>query len=221
MEDKIRQLKVVIVDDHKIIRDGLKAILQDGNIEVVGEAENGEKLLNTLESVTPDLVLLDINMPGLNGLELTPILLERYPDIKILILSMYNDNQFIARAIESGAMGYVLKSTGKDELLHAIQTAASGQPYVCMDISLDLVRKLSSHKELSDPKVVIEEYHLTPRELEVLKLIADGLTNAEIADKLFTSRRTVESHRQHLIEKTHSKNTATLIRFALSQGIID
>ncbi len=216
-----KSVKVILVDDHKIIRDGLKAILQDGNIEIIGEAENGDQLQKLLETTMPDLVLLDINMPGTNGLELTPLLLERYPDLKILILSMHGNDQYIAQAIECGAMGYVLKSTGKEELLHAIQTAATGQPYVSMDISLNLIRKLSNQRQLNDPRLAIAEHQLTPRELEVLKLIAEGYTNAEIADKLFTSRRTVESHRQHLIEKTQSKNTASLIRFAFTQGIIN
>jgi DNA-binding NarL/FixJ family response regulator len=220
-------IKIILVDDHKIIRDGISAILKDEeDIEIIGEAENGEELLQVLNSLQPDVVILDILMPGMSGYDAMLQLLHKYPAVKVLVLSMLNNEVNINKMLNAGALGYVLKNTGRQELVHAIKTVASGHPYIGMDISMAMLKKISRPRSVNrsnaTEKSKAGQSHsvLTPRELEVLKLIAEGYTNAEIAEQLFTSKRTIETHRQNLMEKIQAKNTATLIKYALSEGIV-
>jgi DNA-binding NarL/FixJ family response regulator len=216
-------VNIILADDHKIIRDGIKAFLrEDADINVIGEASNGNELLKTLSEVKPDVVLMDINMPEMDGFEATKAIKEQFPDIKVLILSMLDHENYVQKMLDAGAMGYTLKNTGKDELLYAIKMVAEGNRFICTDVALSFLNKLqngvpvtravSAEKKSSD---------LSAREVEVLRLIAEGMTNAEIADKLFTSKRTIESHRQNIIDKTQVKNTASLIKYALTNGLID
>jgi DNA-binding NarL/FixJ family response regulator len=211
--------RVILVDDHKIIRDGIQALLKDEkNIEVVGEAGNGEELLKLLEHTPADVVLMDMNMPVMDGFETTRHLKQHHPHLKVLVLTMLDSDRYVTKLIDAGASGYILKSAGKDELVHAIQVVSSGQSYICTEVSMALLRKMNSPEEAQEQKAGAS---LSKRELEVLKLIGEGFTNAQIADKLFTSKRTIESHRQNLIDKTNVKNTAALIKFAVSHGIIE
>lgn len=217
-------IKVVLADDHKIIRDGVKALLSnEPGIVVVGEAANGRELLDLLAWQAADVAVVDINMPGMDGLEATAQIKEKYAQIKVLILSMLDHENYINKMFDAGALGYLMKNTGKDEFVHAIRMVANGQKYLCTDIALNLLSKVSNHSHKSPVITHIKNTgnELSKREIEVLRLIADGLTNAEIADKLFTSKRTIESHRQNLLEKTQSNNTATLIRYAVSSGLVD
>jgi DNA-binding NarL/FixJ family response regulator len=215
-------IDIVLVDDHKIIRDGIKAFLNDDSgIRVVGEGANGNELLEILEQKHPDVLLMDINMPEMDGFEATKAVKEKYPDIKVLVLSMLDHEKYVNKMMEAGATGYALKNAGKDELLFAIKTVASGAKFICTDIGLSFMNKLQSNPQPLQITTEKKGAELSNREIEVLRNIAEGLTNAEIADKLFTSKRTIESHRQNIIEKTQVKNTAALIKYALTNGIID
>ncbi len=212
-------IRVFIVDDHTLIRDGLRTLLAaDPLFEVVGEAGNGQALLDQLPTVATDVVLLDLNMPVLDGLATTHRLRAEYPDLRILLLSMMTHERTIGEALAAGAHGYVLKNADKYEVVAALQGVASGKRFLCSEIGLGLLEKLlrqEFHNPALGPGVP-----LTHREREILQLVASGLTNQEIADKLFTSKRTVESHRQNLLEKTGVKNTAALVKYAMERGLL-
>jgi DNA-binding NarL/FixJ family response regulator len=217
-------IDVVLADDHKIIRDGIKALLtQDTGIRVVAEAANGSEVLEILSHTPVDVVVIDANMPVMDGFEATRHIHESYPDVRVLMLSMLDHESYISKGIEAGALGYILKNTGKEEIIHAIQMVAGGHRFICAEISFNLLKKFSTHSNSNKSVSFTDKLpgDLSKREVEVLQLIAEGYTNAEIAEKLFTSKRTVESHRQNLLDKTNSNNTATLIKYAVSQGLID
>lgn len=221
-EAQTKIINLVLVDDHKIIRDGIKAFLREDDINIVGEASNGKELLALVAEQQPDVVLMDMNMPEMDGLEATKALKAQLPDTKILILSMLDHEKYVNQILEAGAAGYALKNIGKDELINGIRLVANGQQFLSTDVALAFLKKLVH----SNPVTVFHTQEKKPsdlsaREIEVLKLIAEGMTNAEIADKLFTSKRTIESHRQNIIEKAQVKNTAALIKYALNNGIID
>jgi DNA-binding NarL/FixJ family response regulator len=217
-------VNIILADDHKIIRDGIKAFLrEDSEMNVIGEASNGNELLETLNTMKPDVVLMDINMPEMDGFEATKAIKEQYPDIKVLVLSMLDHEKYVQKMMDAGAMGYTLKNTGKDELLYAIKMVADGHKFISTDVALSFLNKLQNSTPavlFNQPAAEKKPSDLSAREIEVLKLIAEGMTNAEIADKLFTSKRTIESHRQNIIEKAQVKNTAALIKYALTHGII-
>lgn len=222
-------LKIVLADDHKIIRDGIKALLHgEPTLMVVGEASDGLELIELLSHIKDvDVALVDINMPRMDGFEVVEIIKAKYPSVKVLVLSMLDHENYVSRIMGSGAYGYILKNTGKEELTHAIHMVAKGSYYICTEISMNLLRRLRQVSYSSGSEAVAEPLpeksggNLSKREMEVLKLIAEGYTNAEIADKLFTSKRTIESHRQNLLEKTQSNNTATLIKYAIHNGLVE
>ncbi|MGI4885854.1 MAG: response regulator [Janthinobacterium lividum] len=212
-------IRVFIVDDHVLIRDGLRSLLADDPLfAVVGEAGNGQALLDQLPAVAADVVLLDLNMPVLDGLATTHRLRDEYPDLRILLLSMMTHERTIGEALAAGAHGYVLKNADKHEVVAALQVVVSGKRFLCSEIGLALLEKMLA-LEFSDPGAA-PGVPLTHREREILQLVAGGLTNQQIADKLFTSRRTVESHRQHLLAKTGAKNTPALIKYAMEQRLL-
>jgi len=213
-------IRVVLTDDHAIIRDGISSLLRDeAGLEVVGEAANGQQLLDFLETASADVVLLDLNMPIMDGFTTIGHLRRLHPQVKVLVLSMLDHERYVAQALEAGALGYALKNTGRTELIYAISSVANGQPFLCTAIGMALLRRLQTSEPVASeaPKTG----SLSKRELEVLRLIAEGMTNAEIADKLFTSKRTIETHRQNIIEKTQAKNTAALIKYAVSNGMLN
>lgn len=218
-------IQLILVDDHKIIRDGIRSMLRsETDITIVGEAANGHEVMNLLPNMPIDLVVMDINMPEMDGFETSLYIARHYPAVKVLVLSMLDHEKYVNRMLESGVRGYVLKNTGKDELLHAIRTVASGSIYIGSEIAVNLLKKSQSAPSfvpVVDKSATTEMVKLSKREMEVLQLMAEGYTNAEIADKLFTSKRTIESHRKNLLAKTEVKNTAALIRYALSKGIIE
>ncbi|QNH62676.1 response regulator [Hymenobacter sediminicola] len=213
-------IRVFLTDDHTILRDGIRALLSlQPDLEVVGEASNGEELLTMLPSTPTDVVLMDINMPVLDGFATMKRLHDEYPDLRVLVLSMLDHENYVHRMLEAGATGYVLKNADITEITHGIRTVAAGRPFLCTEVGLDMLYKLvrnvaAPHENRG------KSGDLSKRELEVLRLIAEGLTNAEIADRLFTSKRTIETHRQNIIEKTQAKNTAALIKFAVSSGLL-
>ncbi|MGY2131153.1 response regulator [Hymenobacter sp. HD11105] len=213
-------IRIILIDDHAIIRDGVRSLLrEEPGLEVVGEAGSGTELVNMLATTPCDVVVLDLNMPGSDGFATIPLVRERFPEVRILVLSMLDNERYVAQAVELGALGYALKSTGRTELIYAINTVAAGHPYLCTVIGMALLRKMHAPDTTSNMAAKAAS-GLSKRELEVLNLIAEGLTNAEIADKLFTSKRTIETHRQNIIEKTQAKNTAALIKYAVSQGML-
>ena len=214
-------IRIFIVDDHSLIRDGLRTLLAaDPLFEVVGEAGNGQELLDQLPVVAADVVLLDLNMPVLDGLATTHRLRAEYPHLRILLLSMMTHERTIGEALAAGAHGYVLKSADKYEVVAALQGVASGKRFLCSEIGLGLLEKLLVQEARNPAPDAGPGVALTHREREILQLVASGLTNQEIADQLFTSRRTVESHRQSLLEKTGVKNTPALVKYAMERGLI-
>ncbi|QHL89214.1 response regulator [Nibribacter ruber] len=215
-------IKVILADDHTLIRDGLKSLLKsDRSIQVIGEAENGVQLLELLETLTPDVVMLDLNMPVMDGFKTLEQLKVKYPQVKVLVLTMLDQDSYVTKVRTAGALGYVLKTAGRTELIHAIKTVAEDNSYICSEVALNLLNRVNNGPGDQPEANSKGPSDLSKREMEVLRLIAEGYTNAEIADKLFASKRTIESHRQHLIEKTKAKNTATLIKYAIQQGLID
>ncbi|MFZ6012529.1 MAG: response regulator [Bacteroidota bacterium] len=209
-------IHVILADDHQVVIDGLKAILvQEDDIKVAGEALDGEKLLALLRKSDgqPIVVLLDINMPGIDGIEATKIIRQKHPHVRILILSMYNKPTFIKGLIEAGVSGYILKNTGREELLRAIRTVAGGEEYFGSEVTKTI---MNSFKSGADPTV-----ELTKREIEILKLVAKAYSTAEIAEKLFISTYTVDTHRKNLLSKLNLKNTAGLVNYAVQNGLTD
>ena len=214
--------RLLLADDHAILRDGIRALLSaEADLLIAGEASNGAELLTLLETTEADVVLMDVNMPVLDGYATMQELHQHYPALRVLVLSMLDHENYVMRMLNAGAAGYVLKNAPITEIIHAIRTVAAGGRFLCTEIGLNLLYKLTSHQlPPEEPAALPAGVELTSRELEVLRLIAEGLTNQEIADKLFTSKRTIETHRQNIITKTQAKNTAALIRLALGWGLI-
>ena len=211
-------INILLAEDHNIVRNGIKSLLDnEPDINVLGEAANGREAIQFLETgKNVNLIIADLNMPGMPGNELIAYLSSKFKDVKIVILSMSDHEKYVFEAFNAGASGYLLKNVSRDELIFALKHVISGERYICSELSLRIFDKLSSHESVD-----LDEFtDFTKRELEVLKLIATGLTNNEIAEKLFTSRRTVEGHRQNLIEKTGVSNSAALIMHAFRSGII-
>lgn len=206
-------INLLIADDHQIVIDGIKSILEEEeSVSVIAEASNGEEVLAFLRSATVDIAIVDINMPKMSGIEVTKVMKEKYPEIKVLILTMYNNVEFIKNLMEVGADGFILKNTGKIELLTAIEQLQKGDTYFGQEVTQTLAK---SYQKENDPVV-----KLTRREKEVLQLLADGLTTSELAEKLFISKHTADSHRQNLMSKLEAKNTATLLKKAFQKGFI-
>jgi DNA-binding NarL/FixJ family response regulator len=213
--------KIILVDDHKLFRDGLKFVIdQMNNLEVVAEASNGKEFLNLIDRFDADLVLMDISMPELNGIEATKQAIAKKPGLKILALSMFCDEEYYYQMIQAGVMGFVLKESGKSELEEAIYSVLKGENYfsqkLLRDIIINLNNPLQKSKNSTEEKLV-----LTRRESEVLKLICEGLSNAQIADKLFISLRTVEGHKSNLISKSGVKNSISLVMYALKNKMVE
>lgn len=211
--------RIFLVDDHIIVRDGLRAMLTpEPGLSIVGEASNGQELLDKLPTTPADVVLLDANMPVLDGLATTQRLQAEYPHIRVLILSMLAHERYVGQLFDAGAAGYVLKSADKAEIIIGIQTVLAGRQFLCSDLGLSMLRKvLSLDVEAAEAPPVSK---LSRRESEVLNLLSEGLTTSEIAERLFTSKRTIETHRQNILEKTQTKNTAALIKLAVTQGLL-
>ena len=217
-------IKILLVEDHMVVRNGIKLLLesQEG-FEVVGEASNGKEALDFLKANSvPDIVLTDISMDEMDGMELLQVLNKQYSSIKVVILSMLNQINYVIEAFESGLAGYLVKNVGYHELLFGLNHIANGGRYMSEEIAmilLDQVRSGQSYAQI--PGEWQTDFDISERELEVLKLIAEGYTNVEIADKIFLSKRTVEGHRQNLIDKAGVKNTAHLVKFAFERGILN
>jgi len=208
---------IVLADDHTIVRQGIKRMIEaTAGLTVIGEASDGIELLSLLKILDADLVILDISMPNLRGIEATRELKRIFPDVKVLVLTMYKDKDLLHQAISSGADGYILKENSDKELYFAIEKIRQGEIYICpglAGLADDLAQKRRKiFKPLLEP--------LTKRESEVLRLIAEGKSNKEIANLLFISIRTVQNHRGNIMSKLGIKKTADLIRYAIHQGYI-
>lgn len=212
--------RLFIVDDHTVLRTGLRALLaQEPGLELVGEAANGQELLDQLPTTPTDVVLLDMNMPVLDGVATTQRLQAEYPHLRVLMLSMVDQPRSIGQAFAAGAHGYILKNADKNEIVVAIQTVMAGKRFLCSEVGLSLLDLVLATTP-APPVAAGTPSPLSRREQEVLQLVAEGLTTQQIADQLFTSKRTVETHRQNILEKTGTKNTAALVRHAISQGFL-
>ena len=211
----MENIRVIIVDDHVIFRNGLMTILQRmEGIQVISECNNGQELLDLLPDVIPDLILMDIRMPVLNGIEATARALEIVPDIRIMALSMFGEEEYLHQMIEAGVCGFLLKNIKKPELQQAIHKVINGGQY----FSPELIPYFTK-RYLVTKKQEVE--HFTPREMDILQLISKGMTTKEMADTLFISKRTVEGHRANLIEKTGSKNVVNLLIYAIKHGLVN
>lgn len=209
--------KVLIADDHQMFLDGLKALLADSDqVQIVAQALNGEEVLDSLKETELDLAVLDINMPKLDGIATTIRIKEEFPNIKVLILSMYNTPEFITHVLEAGADGYILKNTGKRELEFAISKIMEGKTFYGEAITQTMME--SYRKPVKEEP---QRVPLTRREKDILREIINELTTAEIAEKLFISTHTVESHRKNMLAKIGARNTAGLVKYAIESGILD
>ncbi len=206
-------ITISIADDHQLFRQGITSLLGTiANVQVMHETETGTELMERLRKEVCDIILLDINMPELDGIECAKLIKKDFPSIKILILSMHADHETIENAVKAGIDGYLPKNTGKDELDHAIQTVQRGEKYFNAEITATIMNGLVSNK-------IIQPVRLTPREKEVLQLICEEYTTQDIADQLFISFNTVETHRKNLLHKTGSKNSLGLFKFALDNKL--
>ena len=217
------KIKLLIVDDHQLIRDGLKKyIANDPDFELVGEAENGVQALEVLAKTKVDIILSDLNMPEMDGLELTEKVGKEFESSKVIILTMLDEPHYIKQLMSCGAEGYLLKNSGVDEVKNAIKKVFNGETYMSEEVTQKLTQYVIKRSK-SNPKNSKFGFHveLSERELEVLKLIVKEYSNKEIADKLFISPRTVDAHKRNMIEKTGSRNITGLIMYAINHQLFD
>ena len=210
--------KIVLADDHPIVRRGLRAVLEaEKGFTLLGEAGDGLEAVRLVESLLPDILIADLMMPGLTGLEVTRQVKQRVPQTKVIILSMHASESYVLEALRNGANGYVLKDTAADELVRAIREVLQGHRYLSSQLS---ERAIESYVLKAESSAVDSYDSLTTREREVLQLAAEGFTNVEIAERLYISPRTAESHRANLLKKLHLSNHTELIRYAIRRGLL-
>ncbi len=215
----MKKIKLAIADDHKIFRNGLKATLEDcADFDLVLEASNGRQLLGMLVSVVPDVILMDIKMPEMDGIQTTAFVKQHYKNIKILALSMFNEDKYIVDMMKAGASGYLLKNAEPEEIIEAISTVYNKDYYFNEHLSVTLIKQLAGNNLHGAAATSLIDFN--EREIEVLKLVCQEYSNQEIADKICLSVRTVEGYRARLFEKTRSKNLVGLVIFAVKTGII-
>jgi DNA-binding NarL/FixJ family response regulator len=210
-------INIIIVDDHSLFRNGMKLLLSSaGNFSIMAEASNGKEFLELLEQMTPDIVLMDIDMPEMNGIDATIKALEKISDLKIICLSMYGEEEYYYKMIEAGVCGFLLKNSDINDVKTAIITVYEGGKFFSQELLYNVVKNI---KATQSNQELVE--NLSERELEVLKQICIGLSNQEISEILHISKRTVDKHRANLLDKTNSKNTAHLVMYAIKNKLID
>ena len=211
----MRKIKVLLVDDHAILRDGIRALLDlKDDLEIVGEASEGKEAVEKAKELAPDVVVMDIAMPGIDGLEATRRIKKKYPQIQVLVLTQHDDKEYVLSAIKAGASGYVPKRALGSELVSAIRAVQKGESFLYPSAAAALIEKYREQAEV-EPYV-----HLTSREREVLTLIAEGQTSRQIAEKLFVSIKTVQGHRTKIMEKLDIHNRAELVKYAVRKGLV-
>lgn len=204
-------IRVLVVDDHAILRDGIRSLLESQeDVIVVGEADNGTDAIELVRQVQPDVVLMDISMPGMNGLETTHIIKEQFPNVKVLILTQHDSREYITPALQAGAAGYVLKRSGRRELLNALRQVYEQGVYLASNVTRKVLQEYSAEGYHPKP----EEHHLTERERQVMQMIVDGKSNKEIASKLGISPKTVSVHRTNVMTKLNVQTNVDLVRYA-------
>lgn len=210
-------IKILIVDDHQMFIDGIKALLRnEKRFKIVEEALDGNTALEKIKNTSIDIMITDISMPGMSGTELTRFVKKEYPQIKILVLTMYNEQDVANEILMSEAEGFILKNTGKQELVSALTSIADDSTFYSREVLSNLMMKVKKDKRTEE-----ETHNLTERELEILQLICEELSSEQIAEKLFISKRTVDTHRQHIYEKTKCKTIISLIKFALRNNLVN
>jgi two-component system nitrate/nitrite response regulator NarL len=215
-KDKPKKIRLLLVDDHPIVLDGIKSHLcAQPDFEVVGDAANGQEALRKAKLLLPDVVLMDISMPHMNGLEAMTSLRKQVPNAKILVLTMHDSREYIAQVVRSGARGYLLKDSAPAELVGAIKAVHGGEVYFSPSVSKVLIEEMADGRKPSGP----EQQPLTDREREVLSLIAEGLLNKQIADRLGIGVRTIETHRERIMRKLDIHTVAGLTKYAIARGM--
>ncbi|MDZ7741707.1 MAG: response regulator transcription factor [Bacteroidota bacterium] len=216
MSDK---LDIIIVDDHEIFRNGLKMVLGKLKyVNIIAEASNGREFLELLPEHEPDIVLMDIEMPEMNGIQATEKAIKQNPELKIIALTMFNDDEYIQSMIDAGVRGFLIKNIKKDILDRALQEVHKGGNYYSQELMQFFTRRLTQGPE---DKSKEEELHITKREKEILQLMAEGMNNKEIADKLFVSERTIIGHKSNLLAKSGCKNTIGLLAYAIKNKLVE
>jgi DNA-binding NarL/FixJ family response regulator len=216
----MEKIRLAIADDHKIFRNGLKATLEDcADFDLLIEASNGKQLIGMLTEHTPDVILMDIKMPEMDGIQTTTAVKQKYKDIKVLALSMFNEDKYIVDMMKAGASGYLLKNAEPEEIIEAIQTVYHKDYYFNEHLSITLIKQLAGNNTGGGSSQSLADFN--EREIEVLRLVCQEYSNQEIADKICLSVRTVEGYRARLFEKTRSKNLVGLVIFAIKTGIIN
>ena len=215
-------INIILAEDHNIVRDGLRSLLQgESDFKIVAEAKNGAEVISALQTgLQADILLTDMNMPVMSGMELLEEVKKQYPGLKVIILSALDNEKYVFQSFKAGALGYILKSISADELIFAIKHISVGYQYICSELTIRFLNRM-----LTVPEPVnverIQDIEFSDREIEVLHYLADGMTNQEIASKLFTSKRTVEGYRENMIARTGVRNTVALIKYAIVNGIIN
>jgi len=213
------KIKVLVADDHTILRQGIKALLDNQeSIEVIGEAKDGREALAIIEETLPDVILMDIAMPGLNGLEATRRIKKKFPRMKVLVLTMYTNEEYIFQILNAGANGYLVKETAFQDLISAIKAVYKNEAFMSPSISKKVINRYIK-KAQDDEEKTCEI--LTTREREILQLIAEGNSSKKIAEVLFISPKTVETHRTHIMDKLNIHNRTGLIKYAIRKGMVD
>jgi DNA-binding NarL/FixJ family response regulator len=211
------KIKILLVDDHKILRDGICSLVKGyDDMEVIGEAADGRTALMLVQELSPDIVIMDISMPDLNGIDATRKITADYPDVKVIALSMHYDKQFISEIFKAGAAGYLIKDSAFDELEHAVRVVMDNKTYINPQIASLVVESLVSQPSTTDQKAFSL---LTEREREVLQLIAEGKSTKQIASDLNVSAKTIESHRRQVMGKLNIRNIAELTKYAIREGL--
>jgi DNA-binding NarL/FixJ family response regulator len=213
------KIKITIVDDHELFREGLNFVLsQIEDFEIINEASTGRQFLDIIRSDLPDIVLMDVSMPEMDGIQATELALQNYPDLKIIALTSYTDDIYYYKMIRAGVQGFIIKSAGKDELQKAILSVYNGNNYFPQNLLRKIIMKISNSGEES---LFNKEIRLSKREKEILLLICQGYSNNEIGEKLFISPKTVDNHRTNLLHKTSTKNSANLVMFSIKNKLIE
>lgn len=221
----MRKTRILLADDHDVVRSGLKALLRSArDFAIVGEAADGEEAVRRVDECHPDVVMMDISMPRLDGIGATKLIKQRHPDVKVLVLTVYDDEEYVYQILRAGGSGYILKNAGKQEIVDAIHAVAAGERFFSPGVSRVIIdgfikRALEQDTAVSRPAAA--DSPLTKRETEILRYIAMGYTNRQIAEELFLSFRTVNTHRANLMQKLDIHDTAGLVRHAISLGLVE